>query len=138
MHLTEAPSREFLQMHGVYVAEACDRCGQILGQVRYTRRNEPGDWCSQVCRDGIHLKVGVCQGCGVSLNGKRKHAKFCSDTCRKRQRVRDRAGKPETPIADKGLADSISRFGYVDSRKGQDVNEQPRIEVNHECEITTR
>jgi hypothetical protein len=116
MQLTEAQRRELLQTHNVYVAEVCDRCGRILGHVRYTRRNQPGEWCSKICRDGVDLKVGVCQGCGVPLNGKRSHAKFCSDTCRKRKQVRDRARKPETPIANKGLADAISAFGYGDSR----------------------
>lgn len=110
MLLTEAQSREVLRTHGVYVTETCDRCGQILGHVRYTRRNQPGEWCSRVCRDGVDLKVGFCQGCSVPLNGKRKHAKFCSDTCRKRQRVRDRAGKPETPIVNKELTGSISNI----------------------------
>lgn len=32
--------------------EACDACGAILGCVRFTRRGEPGEWCSRQCRDG--------------------------------------------------------------------------------------
>jgi len=103
MQLTEMQSRKLLRTHGVYVTCACDRCGKILGAVRYTRRDEPGEWCSEVCRDGFERKAGVCQHCGTSLNGKRKQAKYCSDVCRKRQQVRDRANNPETPIADKGL-----------------------------------
>jgi hypothetical protein len=118
MLLTEAQRRELLQTHGVYVTAACDKCGLILGYVRYTRRNQTGEWCSKVCRDGVDLKLGVCQGCSVPLNGKHRRAKFCSDTCRKRQRARDRREKPETPIANKALADAISRFGYGDSRTG--------------------
>jgi hypothetical protein len=82
MQVTKAQSRELVQTHSVYVAEVCERCGQILGHVRYTRRNQPGEWCSKICRDGVDLMVGVYQGCGVRLNGKRSHAKFCSDTCR--------------------------------------------------------
>jgi hypothetical protein len=52
MRLTEAQSRELLHTHGVYVTEACDRCGQTLGHVRYTRRNEPGEWCSRASLTG--------------------------------------------------------------------------------------
>jgi hypothetical protein len=122
MRLTEAQSRELLQTHGMYVAEVRDQCGQILGHVRYTRRNEPGEWCSQVCRDGIHLKVGVCQGCGVSLNGKRRGAIYCDRTCRMRivrREGQDGANIVNTPIHDKGLTDAISTFGYVDRRTGR-------------------
>ena len=38
---------------GIYVTEACDTCGQLLDPVRYTRRGEPGEWCSRACRDGV-------------------------------------------------------------------------------------
>lgn len=37
---------------GIAANEACDNCGAILGSVRYTRRGEPGEWCSETCRDG--------------------------------------------------------------------------------------
>ena len=52
MRLTEAQSRDLLAKHGVYVSEACDKCGKILGHVRFTHYNEPGEWCSYLCRDG--------------------------------------------------------------------------------------
>jgi hypothetical protein len=55
MRLTEAQSRELLEKHGVYVTEVCDKCGQILGQVRFTRFGEPGEWCSRLCRDGAAI-----------------------------------------------------------------------------------
>jgi hypothetical protein len=35
---------------GVYAVEACDRCGQILGAVRFTRSGDSGVWCSRKCR----------------------------------------------------------------------------------------
>jgi hypothetical protein len=38
---------------GVFVAEACDRCGRLLGPVRFTRRDDSGVWCSRECRDGV-------------------------------------------------------------------------------------
>lgn len=51
--LSEAQSRELLAKHGVYVTEACDKCGQILGPVRFTRDDQPGESCSRECRDGV-------------------------------------------------------------------------------------
>jgi len=112
MRLTEAQSRELLRTRGVYVAEACDRCTRILGPVRWTVQGQLGAWCSRKCRDGFEHRAHTCYGCGVSLNGKRKHARFCSDTCRKRLQVRDQRKNPEMPIANKGLTDAISQFGY--------------------------
>jgi hypothetical protein len=84
VRLTEAQSRELLRKHGVYAREACDKCGQILGHVRFTRFGEKGEWCSRLCRDGVEHKAGACRGCGASLKGKRKGALFCDDACRKR------------------------------------------------------
>jgi hypothetical protein len=52
MRLTEAQSRELLAKYGVYVTEVCDKCGKILGHVRFARYGEPGEWCSHLCRDG--------------------------------------------------------------------------------------
>ncbi len=52
MRLTEAQIRALLAKHGVYITEACDKCGQLLGHVRFTIYGEPGEWCSRLCRDG--------------------------------------------------------------------------------------
>ena len=41
------------QQAGVRVNEACDKCGQVLGWVRFTCKDEPGEWCSRQCRDGV-------------------------------------------------------------------------------------
>jgi len=37
----------------VYVMEVCDRCGQLLGPIRFTRRDDSGVWCSASCRGGV-------------------------------------------------------------------------------------
>lgn len=50
MQLTTAQAYDLLAKHGCYVTEACDRCGQLLGSVRYTRKDELGAWCSRECR----------------------------------------------------------------------------------------
>ena len=52
MRLTESQSRELLGKYRAYVTEVCDKCGKILGNVRFTRYVEPGEWCSRLCRDG--------------------------------------------------------------------------------------
>jgi hypothetical protein len=111
VNLTEQQSRRLLHARGSYVTEVCDKCGAVPGPVRWTIRDESGAWCSRACRDGEDHKPGICCGCGVSLAGMRKHAKYCSDVCRKRQRIQDLRKNPETPIANKGLADAISVFG---------------------------
>lgn len=112
MKLSQEQSGQLLLAHGICITEACDRCGKILGHVRWTTRGEPGAWCSQKCRDRIERQAGMCQGCGVSLQGKRKGARFCSDVCRMRQRVLDRPNKPKTKIQNTTLTDTIPRFGY--------------------------
>lgn len=48
-----AEQRKYLRDERDIVAnEACDTCGKVLGCVRFTRRGEPGEWCSRQCRDG--------------------------------------------------------------------------------------
>ena len=112
MRLSETQILDLMRSHGVYVTEACDRCGHVLGFMRYTHQGKKGIWCSQSCRDGFKHKGGTCGGCGVSLKGMRRHAQFCSGTCRKRLRARDRKINAETRIANKGLTSAISRFAY--------------------------
>lgn len=48
--LREELRRRLLEERGIYTAEVCDGCGQLLGSVRYTRLGEPGVWCSRECR----------------------------------------------------------------------------------------
>jgi len=55
MRLIEAQSRALLAKHGVYITEACNECGQILGHSRFTRYGEDGEWCSPLCRDGAAI-----------------------------------------------------------------------------------
>jgi hypothetical protein len=87
-------SRTLLEKHGVYVTEACERCGKILGPIRFTRHGEPGEWCSRECRDGAKAQEpGHCQYCKAKLpQGKRRGAFFCDDACRKASR-RQQAAK---------------------------------------------
>jgi hypothetical protein len=52
---TEEQSRALLAKHSVYVTEICDQCGKILGNVRFTRYGDAGEWCSRLCRDGASI-----------------------------------------------------------------------------------
>ena len=53
MKLTTQQGYELLAKHGSYVKECCDKCGQILGAVRFTRRGDSGVWCSRQCRGDV-------------------------------------------------------------------------------------
>jgi hypothetical protein len=50
MLLREEVRRRLLEDRGITPAEACDRCGTLLGAVRYLRKGEVGVWCSRECR----------------------------------------------------------------------------------------
>jgi hypothetical protein len=115
MQLTEEQSRALLATHGVSVTEVCDKCANILGPIRFTRYGDDGEWCSKRCRDGFERKRGTCLGCGVSLNGKRKGAVFCSDVCRKRWRIEIHRIIAETTIEKSALSDAILASRYGDS-----------------------
>jgi hypothetical protein len=41
MWLSEAQSCEPLPEHGTYVTGACDRCGAVVGPIRWTIRGTP-------------------------------------------------------------------------------------------------
>ena len=51
MKLTSEQQQALRQERGICANEACDGCGKILGAVRYARRGEPGEWCTEICRD---------------------------------------------------------------------------------------
>ena len=50
MLLTIQESYELLAKYGCFAREICDKCGIVLGAVRFTRRDESGVWCSRECR----------------------------------------------------------------------------------------
>src|SRR5271169_1963715 len=43
-------SYELLANYGCFAREICDKCGIVLGAVRFTRRSEPEVYCSRECR----------------------------------------------------------------------------------------
>jgi hypothetical protein len=51
MRLTNQQSYELLEKHRVFAREICDKCGTVLGAVRFTRRGQPVTYCSRECRE---------------------------------------------------------------------------------------
>jgi hypothetical protein len=116
MRLTAEQQKALLAKYGICVNEACDRCHKILDEVRWTRKHMPETYCSQVCRDGVERAKGRCDGCGVDLAGKRRGARWCSDSCRMRSRVKDSANNPKTTIQNIGLTGTEIGLGYDPTR----------------------
>lgn len=117
MRLIREQGKRLLRERGIWITEACDRCGKLLGSIRWTRKGELGEWCSAECRDGIAMPETVssvqakrCLECGVPLHGKRSDSKFCSDVHSKRYRRRGTSStsqkcgnNPDTLVAKQGL-----------------------------------
>jgi hypothetical protein len=86
MKLTREQSQRLLNQHGIWIPEACDKCGQVLGSVRWTRRAEPGEWCSAECRDGkaakSEQKVARQARLGSKPAGTPKKHKSSAEKCR--------------------------------------------------------
>jgi hypothetical protein len=115
MQLNRQQSQKLLNQRGIWVTEACDKCGQLLGPVRWTRKGERGEWCSQACRDGMKVSAPKqsskkCRECGVSLTGKRADSEFCAPAHRMRFR-KSQTGQncdisAKTPIGKQGLTEA--------------------------------
>jgi hypothetical protein len=72
MKLTKKRSQKLLQERGVWVTNACDKCGQLFGAVRWTGKGEPGEWCSAECRDGIKSERSTSAGVELAAAGSAK------------------------------------------------------------------
>jgi len=104
MRLSIQQSRDLLEEYGVFANSVCDRCGLILGPVRYTRKDDSGEWCSRNCRDGADAhEPKTCRHCKAKLpEGKRRGAAFCDDACRK-------AAKRQSGLLQSSQTDKLSR-----------------------------
>src|SRR5712672_3610967 len=112
MRLSAEQQVRLLAEHGACANEACDKCGKVLAEIRWTRKDMPETYCSRFCRDGVEWVKGRCDGCGVDLAGKRRGARWCSDTCRMRSRVKDSANKPKTSTQNTGFTEPKIGLGY--------------------------
>jgi len=133
MRLTaEQQAKAFSQL-GVCANEACDRCGKLLAEIRWTRKDHLEAYCSRLCRDGAERVMGRCDGCGVDLAGKRRGARWCSDTCRMRHRVMDSANNPKTAAQNIGLTETEIGLGYDHTRTAlfpdNPKKDRPRFEM---------
>ena len=116
MRLTAEQQARVFTEHGVCANEACDKCRKVLAEIRWTRKDMPEVYCSRLCRDGVERVKGRCHGCGVDLAGKRRGARWCSDTCRMRHRVKDSANNPKTYTQKIGLTGTEIDLGYNPTR----------------------
>ena len=99
----------YVRSQGLHVTEKCDRCEKLLNQtVRYTIAGRAESYCSAGCRDLVFFgqsweakkrsTPGWCVNCGGSLEGKRRGALYCDETCKKWAARRGRAqftGEPQ-------------------------------------------
>jgi hypothetical protein len=95
MRLTREQSQNLLE-HGLWIAAACDKCGKLLGPVRWTRRDEPGEWCSEVCRDGPRAAVNLKERRGLI---RRKYATIEERAAARRKADRERKSSRTAKIA---------------------------------------
>jgi hypothetical protein len=116
MRLTAEQQTRVFTEHGVCANEACDRCRKVLAEISWTRKDMPETYCSRLCRDGVERLKGLCDGCGIDLAGKRRGARWCSDTCRMRNRVKDSANNPKTYTQKIGLTGTEIDLGYNPTR----------------------
>jgi hypothetical protein len=93
MRLSSAQQQALRDKHGICVNEVCDKCSRPLGHIRYTRKDQAGEWCSRECRDGAEAaaryratrkltKARKCWYCGLTLpSDVRENSKYCDRTC---------------------------------------------------------
>jgi hypothetical protein len=105
MQLSTSQQAELRVTHGICANEVCNACLKPLDHIRYTRKNQPGEWCSRVCRDGVevaerfaatrkHRATGRCWHCGLVLpNDARADSKYCDATCTRNARFSKGGGR---------------------------------------------
>jgi len=62
MLLAIQKSYELLAKYGCFAREICDKCGIVLGAVRFTRYGEPEVYCSRECRGHAHRSATLRPG----------------------------------------------------------------------------
>jgi len=125
--LREDLRRRLLEDRGISVAECCDWCGRLLGAVRFTRRGEPGVWCSRECRDGKEAhEPGTCKHCHAVLpKGKRRGSSYCDDACKqaalRSRHISDRKLSVTKPSIYAGFCSISDPRSYPHTRKPENV-----------------
>jgi hypothetical protein len=62
MLLAIEKSYELLANYGCFAREICDKCGIVLGAVRFSRYGEPEVYCSCECRGDAHRSATLKPG----------------------------------------------------------------------------
>jgi len=77
MLLTIQKSYELLANFGFFAREICDKCGIVLGAVRFTRHNESKVYCSRECRGDAQRSAIFRRGrpCKYKTSRERRAAK---------------------------------------------------------------
>jgi hypothetical protein len=58
MELNTSQVSKLAAEHRIFARYRCDKCGRLLGAVRFTRRGDAGEWCSRECRgDAQRVKI---------------------------------------------------------------------------------
>ena len=94
MQLSREQQDGLKAQQGICANEVCDKCQKPLDHIRYTRRDEAGEWCSRLCRDGVDAAErytatrkqakGRCWQCSLPMPAdQRTDSKFCDSACKK-------------------------------------------------------
>jgi len=77
MLLAIQKSYELLANYGFFAREICDKCGIVLGAVRFTRQGESEVYCSRECRGDAHRSATHRPGrpCKYKTDRERRAAK---------------------------------------------------------------
>jgi hypothetical protein len=49
MKLSTDQKRRLLATDGICADECCDACARVLDWLRFTRKDQSGEWCSREC-----------------------------------------------------------------------------------------
>jgi hypothetical protein len=104
MQLTIERAYELVTSHGVFARDCCDKCGRLLGAVRFTRQGETGEWCSRECRGDAQREV-VRKG-GRPRKYRTDRARVAAERLQNAERQRSfrvrssRNGKPPCSLAE--------------------------------------
>jgi hypothetical protein len=94
MRLTVELQVKAREKYGVCVNEACDRCGKLLAEVRWTRRDQPETYCSKMCRDNKPVGPANCLHCKLPLPSDHSPlSRYCDRTCRQDAYMLRKAGQ---------------------------------------------
>jgi hypothetical protein len=85
-------SYELLANYGCFAREICDKCGNVLAAVRFTRYGEPEVYCSRECRGDARRSASLRPG---------RPRKYKTDRERRAAKTRQQQGYRSHPSVEK-------------------------------------